>query len=145
MLAQYLFRAKYESLIHDEIRTLTKHSTYSINATLEEAPKMFNCLTFMSWFFQIFHLTVEPLCEIAENGKEVELKDATIGDLIFTAGKRGYYMSLHGQIGHVGIVTPHNTIIHATRRKNVNGVIEESLEEFLIHHGPFRTARRLIE
>ncbi len=130
--------------IHAEMRARTESAKYRIDARLEEAPAVFNCLTFVSWFFlQFFNREVEPLCEIVDSGMEVDIQNIAWRDLIFTAGSRSYYESANGSIGHVGIVTPHGTIIHATRRRGVNGIIEESLEEFLNHHGPLRTVRRL--
>lgn len=124
----------------------TCEATYNVNARVEDAPSVFNCLTFASWMLKRLGLHVAPLLEVATCGEGVTIDDVLPGDLVFTNGVKAWYKDPdHGPIGHVGIVTL-TGVAHATRRKRgeKDGVIEESLEEFLEFTGPLRVIRRLI-
>lgn len=148
-----------------EVRKETRSSRYSFRSEVEDAPTRVNCLTLVVWIFKLCGITLPyDLVRIIDASScvrtivdvtgvwlrgDIYLPDYSEtwipGDILLVEG-RGYYDHPdYGKIGHLGIVTEKYDILHATRRQQgtVCGVIEESLEQFLAHHGPLRTARRL--
>lgn len=145
-----------------EVRKETRNSQYMFRSEIEYAPKTVNCLTLAIWIFELIGITLPyDIGRIASGGRgvnrlvyipgglfarEIEIDDTSRpGDILVVQG-RGYYDHPdYGKVGHLGIVTEKYDVLHATRRQKgaVCGVIEESLEEFLTHHGPLRTARRM--
>lgn len=68
--------------------------------------------------------------------------DVRQGDLVFASGWRDYYNDdLANGVGHVGIATDTNTIIHAVNSRL--GIVESPIATFL-YIDRFRGARRMI-
>lgn len=75
-------------------------------------------------------------------GEDVSLSHLLSGDLVFTKGRISWYDDdPETGVGHVGVATGNETIIHAANSDS--GVIEQPLEEFL-RNDVFRGARRYL-
>lgn len=118
-------------------------ATYRRGARMREAPDVFDCSSFVKWAYGLRGIWLPRLsiqqyeeCRLLPSGPVVA------GDLAFAAGYRSYYRTVPTSgIGHVGIVTADQTVIHAANSED--GVIEEMLD---VWEGwtTFRGVRRLI-
>lgn len=74
-------------------------------------------------------------------GFDVSLAELDRGDLVFTSGFIDYYdFDPSDGVGHVGIATGEETIIHAANRKL--GLVETPVSDFLRKYS-FRVVRRI--
>ena len=107
------------------------------------APGLVDCATFVRWVYS--HLGIWlPRFSIqqSELGWPIELGNHKIGDLIFSQGYYGkYWVEGSDKIGHVGLVSSSNTVIHAAGTRL--GVIESTLEYFCEAKKKFRGIRRI--
>jgi len=119
---------------------------YCYSATLEDAPQVFNCYTFTQWIIYARHGILLPCYPEDQYAYELcapaELDGLQRLDLVFTSGTA---RKCPFPIGHVGLATGENTIIHATNEygKNKGGVFEISLDEFLTRR-TYKGARRFL-
>ncbi len=151
------------------VRERTRHARYFARPDPGQAPKYVDCVTLVAWIYGLLNIhlvewvdvsslivamkhsgSIAPemivtpaLYNLIDCGVEVD-GEYRPGDIIIAEGLGKYHHAHYGAVGHVGIVTDIGTVIHATRRKGFSGVQEEPLEEFLVHHGPIRTIRRVI-
>jgi len=108
-------------------RELIGNSEYSLTARMSDAPKKFNCSSFVKYIFQNNGIYLpRRATEQYLYGKLIPINRARAGCLIFTTGRNGYYQN--SPIGHVGIVTELETIIHAS--STVKGVKEQDIKDF---------------
>lgn len=98
---------------------------YKYGATPEEAPRHFDCSSFTQYCFAQAGIVL-PRSTILQaedsSGAPVEympsLEGLMPGDLVFVHGVRGHYSPRYPQgIGHVGIYTGNNAVIHAASRR----------------------------
>lgn len=124
-------------------RDLKALSKYRRGARTHEAPGVFDCSSFVKWLFACRGIWI-PRYSIQqfEACDDLPSEQVVAGDLAFSAGFRSYYRSDPAMgIGHVGIVTDDQTVIHAT--SSAGGVVEEPLEAWRNADG-FRGVKRLI-
>lgn len=120
-------------------RTL-KGLPYKYGAYVEPAnaaQAAFDCSSFIQFIFHSvgIELPRSTILQAAAEGAEIaSLAEAHPGDVIFFEGERGHYRHdlFQGRkiyIGHVGIYTKDDTIIHATNSNEFSGVVEHALEQ----------------
>ncbi len=114
---------------------------YKRCALLSEAPHLFDCSSLIKWLYGFRGIWLpRSLLLWSGLGKDVSENNLEPGDIICTSGRRNYPVeSIAGGIGHVGMATSQQTIIHAS---NHVGVEEVTLDYFLSKRS-FRVARRL--
>lgn len=117
-------------------------SQYRRGARIREAPKVFDCSSFVKWLYgQRGVWLPRRSIQQREMGETVSLDEVVAGDVVFTSGWIDYYFDdPKDGVGHVGLATGEGTIIHAANRRV--GVVESPLDDF-VHKG-FRGARRYI-
>jgi hypothetical protein len=118
-------------------------SFYRRGARLCEAPKVVDCSSFVKWLYaQRGILIPRRSIQQRELGEKININDINAGDLVFTSGYINYYNDnpLDG-VGHVGIVSEKNTIIHAGGKKS--NVTETNINTF-IGKSKLRGIRRYI-
>ena len=116
-------------------------SHYQRGALISQAPDVMDCSTLAKWLYgQAGIWLPRHSIDQAEMGNFVPLSQAQAGDLVFTKGVKPYFHNPSCQIGHVGMVTEQETVIHAANSKR--GVAEDRLEDFVDEN--FRTIRRIM-
>lgn len=120
---------------------------------MEETPEFFDCSGFVKYAFgQIGIELPRSTIEQAVEGETVEQKDLKPGDLIFVHGTHGHYNPEFPEgIGHVGIYTGEDTVIHAAARRTSDKpiiekgqVIEHPLKDYLSTWNPVIVIKRII-
>ena len=90
---------------------------YKYGATMKEAPKFFDCSSFVKYVFGHFGVEVpRSTIEQAEFLKKTvkTKRGLKIGDLLYLHGTRGYYTKKFPQgIGHVVMYIGNGKVIHA--------------------------------
>jgi peptidoglycan endopeptidase LytE len=123
-------------------RTCIKRSGYRRGAQASEAPSVVDCSSFIKWLYGERGIWLPRRTIQQRNlGEAVDLDHLCAGDVVFTSGRINYYETdpLNG-VGHVGIATDVQTIIHAANKRV--GIIETPLQDFL--HKGLRGIRRYI-
>ena len=118
-------------------------SQYQRGVKISEAPAVLDCSSFMKYLYAQRGIWLpRRSIQQRELGEIIKLEKICAGDLIFVSGRIDYYFDnpLDG-VGHVGIVTDKNSVIHAANKKN--GIIESSVSDF-IGKEKFRGARRYV-
>lgn len=119
-------------------------SRYKLGARQHQAPQIFDCSSFTKWLHgQLGIKLPRRSIQQFEFGIPIRPNYLRAGDLIFTTGKHHswYRHDPKVNIGHVGIISGENTVIHAAGSKQ--GVIETHLAHFLEEQS-FRGIRRII-
>jgi hypothetical protein len=116
-------------------------SKYRRGARLAEAPLVFDCSSFIKWLYgQCGIWLPRRSIQQRELGESVELSEVVSGDVVFVSGHIDYYLDDPTDgVGHVGIATGNNTVVHAANKKI--GIVETSLDAF-VGKDKFRGARR---
>ena len=93
-------------------------SQYHRGARLSEAPAIVDCSSFVKWLYgQRGVWLPRRSIQQRELGEVVEPNEVIAGDIIFTSGRTNYYFDDPADgVGHLGIVTDDNTVIHAASR-----------------------------
>ncbi len=116
---------------------------YKRDALIREAPRVFNCMSFIAWLFRHYgvHMPSGNLLESwLETGTSVDAEDLQSHDLVFTDGYINYAVTgIAEGIGHLAMVIEPGKIIHATGGV---GVTEQTFEAFF-RQRKFRAARRI--
>ncbi|HVU75617.1 MAG TPA: NlpC/P60 family protein [Candidatus Paceibacterota bacterium] len=123
-------------------RSMMTRSTYRLGALFAEAPEYVDCSSFTKWLYGArgIYLPRRALQQ-RDIGYPVAIEEMVAGDLIFSKGCQGYYRrDPTDDVGHVGIVTGNDTVIHACSK---SGLIEGGLEAFTAPER-FRGVRRYI-
>jgi len=108
---------------------------------MDEAPSVVNCITFVRWFYERQGISLpSDYLEWLTLGDSVERSNLACFDIVFTDGYRSQVVEHVGRVGHVGIVTDKQTILHATT--NV-GIEEIPLDDFF-RKRTFCCARRIM-
>jgi len=116
-----------------------------IQAHPDLAPRLVDCATFLMWVYgQRGILLPRYPIQQRKMGRMVELFELRIGDLVFIRGYRPLYDDdPSDDVGHCGIVTERDTVVHAANGKV--GVVEVPISAFVGSGKNFRGARRIIE
>lgn len=115
-------------------------SQYHQNAPMGAAPRRMDASSFVKWVFEIAGVWLPRLpVQQAEEGNPIDPRSIRAGDVIFMSGAhdRSRTDGAPG-IGHVGIVTSKDSVIHFPP----SGITEDGIEPFLGPKG--RGVRRLI-
>jgi len=124
-------------------RSCVGRSSYHRGARLVEAPDVFDCSSLMKWLYAQRGIWI-PRRSIQQRscGERVEINALRGGDLIFTTGHIDYYdTDPEDGVGHVGIATGEETVIHAANSRV--GIVESRMEAFL-DGAKLRDIRRII-
>lgn len=145
-ILEILHRKGFE-LLNVDIITLARErigkSQYRRGARMWEAPEIFDCSSFVKWLYARRGIWL-PRRGIQQRqlGETINQQDLIAGDAVFTSGRINYHYGCpENGVGHVGITTDRETMIHAARKGA--GVTETPLAEF-IGNNKFRGARRYI-
>lgn len=134
-------------LVEVDIITLARQcigtSLYRRGAHFSEAPAVVDCSSFIKWLYAQRGVWLpRRSIQQRELGDPVDLDELVSGDIIFVSGRIDYYHDDPANgVGHVGIVTGDETVIHAANKKA--NVVETSLDKF-VGKTKFRGARRYI-
>lgn len=106
-------------------------SHYCRGANISEAPWIVDCSSFIKYIFGQYGIWLpRRTIQQRELGEAVSISEIVAGDLVFIPGKINYYYDNPiDKVGHVGIITSNNTVIHAANEKL--GIIESPLEKFI--------------
>lgn len=126
-----------------EARKLIEKSEYRRGAKVCEAPYEVDCSSLMKWLYGLMGIWIpRRSIQQREMGQIVEFGNHKAGNLIFCSGYIDYYLNnLNDGVGHVGIISDYDTVIHAANKKY--GVIESSITKFT-EDNKFRGIRRII-
>lgn len=118
-------------------------TTYRLGARLRESPQIVDCSAFTKWLYGKKGVWLpRRSIQQREMGESVPFDCLAPGDLVFSSGFRGFYHSNPKDgVGHVGMVTGTETVIHAMDRWN--HVVESSFSDF-IDDCEYRGAKRII-
>ena len=121
-------------------RTYIGKATYRRYVHEDEAPFVVNCITLARWIYRLRGISLPPdyLSWLAL-GTPIARTAIAPYDLVFTDGYRNQLVEVVGKIGHVGIVTERDGIIHAT----TNVGIEEISLDLFFKKRTFCCARRI--
>jgi hypothetical protein len=142
-----ILAAKNFKILEIDITALARNcigvSEYRRGARLSEAPATFDCSSFIKWLYGQCGLWLpRRSIQQRELGESIELNRVASGDAVFVSGSIDYYQNDPADgVGHVGIATGDNSVIHAGNSKV--GIIENSLDAF-VGKDKFRGARRYI-
>lgn len=117
---------------------------YRRGATLADAPRVFDCSSLIKWLYGQRGIWLpRRSIQQRELGEHVELPALVAGDVIFVSGLIDYFIDDPADgVGHVGIYTGAQTVIHAANRRV--GVIESDWSSFCTTTANFRGARRYV-
>jgi hypothetical protein len=118
-------------------------STYDRGVRASKAPTIVDCSSLVKWLYGQRGIELpRRSIQQREMGQTIPRVSAMAGDLVFVSGFRDYYLDDPTDgVGHVGIVTEKQTVIHAASSKE--GVIETPIERFATPQN-FRGVRRYI-
>jgi hypothetical protein len=124
-------------------RQCVETSQYRRGARSSAAPEIVDCSSFVKWLYAQAGIWLpRRSIQQRELGERIEIEHICGGDVVFTSGKIDYYLDdpVDG-VGHVGVATCSQSVIHAANSKV--GVIETELDKFC-GKNKFRGARRYI-
>ncbi|MEK7649998.1 MAG: NlpC/P60 family protein [Patescibacteria group bacterium] len=142
-----ILRGKGFETIEVDIPTIARgfvgKAKYRRGARLSKAPSVFDCSSFMKWLYAERGIWLpRRSIQQREVGTFIHFQDIAACDLLFTTGAQNYFFDDPADgVGHVGIVTDRETVIHAANSKV--GIIETPLHSF-VNEENFRGARRII-
>lgn len=121
-------------------RALVGHARYRRGARMREAPEVVDCSSLTKWVYGQLGIWIpRRSIQQAEMGLEISIGAQRPGDLIFSSGWRNYYRhDPRRGIGHVGLVTDTDAVVHAASRRV--GVVETPIDRWL--DDGFRGIRR---
>jgi len=108
-------------------RSCIGKSLYRRGTGFYEAPNVVDCSTFTKWVYAKAGIWLPRHSIDQKNlGKPVDWIES--GDLLFIEGAKPYWDSEDEKIGHVGICTEDQTVIHAANSER--GVVEDPISCF---------------
>jgi len=135
ILKSFGFRIIKVDLIKEAYKCL-RSSQYVSCADFQRAPQAVNCSSMIKWIYAQKGIWL-PRYAIEQSEYmpvAVQREQARPGDLVFVRGYRNFYRTdPRKKIGHVGIVTRRNTVVHAANEKK--GVVETEFEKFTANGG----------
>ncbi len=134
--------------IFDLARDLIGKIEYKRSISLEAAPKIFSCATFVRYLYAQLGIEL-PVYAVDQSkmGIEVSINLLRAGDLVFAKGRLPQYdFDPNTGIGHVGLLTDKGTVLHTTNLhiNHAPGIGETSFEQFYKNKDYFQTARRIL-
>lgn len=135
-------------IIEVELITLARQcvgkSLYRRGARFSEAPTVVDCSSLIKWLYGQRGIWLpRRSIQQRELGESIQIGDIIAGDVVFVSGRIDYYrVDPSTGVGHVGIATGNNGVIHAADKKA--GVVENSLDKF-VGKTKFRGVRRYIQ
>lgn len=126
-----------EELVVRAARELVGKAKYAYLFENCSPPLKVNCSVFVWWVFAqckivMPEMSLQLLHDLLYWGKPADACDLRKGHLIFTVGRREKYRDddrAIGGVGHVGISTGDETVVHASYTRGI--VVEESIALFL--------------
>ncbi len=119
---------------------------YRRGAKTREAPNVVDCSSFVKWLYELKGIWI-PRRSIQQRlfGIKVYAGDSLLpGDLLLKTGAINCFNKDPGDgIGHVGIYTDRDTVIHAV--DETPAIVETPLSRFMEENGHFREARRIVK
>lgn len=125
-------------------RSCIGKSMYKRGSSIHNAPWQVDCSSFTKWLYAQKGIKL-PRRSIQQRdfGESVLISELVSGDLVFISGCINYFFDDPTDgVGHVGIATGKDSIIHAANSKIGVGVVETDVESFT--RKGFRGARRII-
>lgn len=125
-------------------RTRVGRSVYRRGAGLTDWPEVLDCSALTKWSYGQLGIW---LPRYSVDQRDFGLRSANIssmapGDLIFKSGFRNYYWDNQADgVGHVGLVSTSNSVIHAANSKV--GIIESYIDDFT-NLNDFRGVTRIV-
>ncbi len=140
-----LFGLKFSCIDVDIVslaRSFIGVSRYQLGSTLGKAPLIVDCSSFTKYLFAQKGIWI-PRLSIQQRAIGIPVDEVKEGDLVFTAVVKNnlYEKDSKDGVGHVGIATGENTVVHANYGRQ--SVSEDSFELF-IRRG-YRGVRRILE
>jgi hypothetical protein len=125
-------------------RECLEKSRYRRGARLFEATLIVDCSSLMKWLYAQRGIWLpRRSIQQREVGEAVGLNEIMAGDLVFVSGWIDYYYDDPANgVGHVGMATGDNTVIHDSNSET--NITESPLEKFIGGENKFRGARRYI-
>lgn len=130
---------------HIARRIVNSPTIYSLGASIRSAPIKVDCSSFVQYVFRQLGISMpRPSVDQHKLGIEIERNSIESGDLVFTTGAQGYFDRdpTERGVGHVGIATSFNTVIHASYKEGK--VVETPLNQFLGPKWNFRGVKRIL-
>jgi len=93
--------------------------SYRGKATLDQAPLIVNCFTFVQWLWREAGIVVPEHMLVWDGARIISRDDMQPGDLAFTPRLNRTLES--DDFGHIGIVGREGWIIHASRMRGMVG------------------------
>jgi hypothetical protein len=130
-------------------RSVMKTAKFKRRTSLSAAPELFNCITYIRWMFSKIGIElVASAFEQSKFGTTVDVKQLRPGDLVFAKGAIPQYEDdINAGIGHIGVISDQNTVLHVSYLKSETGVPfarETTIGEFYISPENFRIAKRIL-
>jgi len=124
-----------------EARHLIGKVQYARETDFSNAPHILNCITFIKYLYAIRGIWLpKDFLRWLEYGEGIAESELGEEDIVFTEGLFSSRPAGNLLIGHVGLMTNRNTVIHAGYRV---GAQEMPRNDFFAKY-PFSTARRLV-
>lgn len=127
------------------LRPLVGVTEFRLRVPSKRVPEMVDCSSLMKWVYAQYGIRI-PRLAVQQNhvGTAVEGPYKS-GDLLCLVGSSGLlYDDPEQKVGHVGIYTPEDTVIHASNKAGLRGGVHElPLHEFLITRTLVRVKRIL--
>lgn len=123
-------------------RNLIGRTEYRRGAKPGQAPKIVDCSSMTKWLYGQTGIWLSRY-SIDQRDEGLATTEPQAGDLAFAAGWKNYYW--HDQndgVGHVGMVTGNDSVIHAANSQR--GVVEDPLDVFFSNPHKFRGFRRYL-
>jgi hypothetical protein len=142
ILSTYHIEVSFLNIV-EIARSRIGNSIYKRGAAFDQWPGQLDCSGLTKWVYGqmgiwIPRYSIDQLSYADEN-----LSYPRVGDLVFTSGRRNYYLDDPAMgIGHVGMMISDNSIVHAANSKI--GVVETYTEKFANAEN-FRGVGRVVE
>jgi len=116
--------------IVEEARRLVGTSLYRRGARLREAPGVVDCSSLIKYLYGLEGIWLpRRSIQQREYGQSIDFEKRLPGDVIFCSGHIDYYTNDPSDgVGHVGLITGCESVVHAANRKV--GVVESQLSVF---------------
>lgn len=140
ILGQLGFQICQVSIVEEARKQVGK--PYRRGALPQEAPEVFDCSGLSKWVYGQKGVWL-PRYSIDQRDAGRKVIQIQPGDLLFVSSSPQYYWhDPNDGVGHVGIATGDETVIHAANSQR--GVVEDPVNSFLTPTKNFRGIRRYV-